>query len=203
MAKMAGGLFGKASGKLGTLVFAAWKGTQYVRSLVMPANPNTPAQQAQRNLFRNCVYFGKSLLGSVIQPFWDPFYKDNSGWAKWMDRNLTVMHPTFDATAAIMSEGILEGTVCTGATYAGPNVTMTWAPACLGNGLPTDNAVCIVFDAVNRVSFVNTTVDRSVGTANINVGAGRNATFMYAYLFFVDSATACSKRSQSDFEQVV
>jgi hypothetical protein len=196
-------LFGKYAGKLGSIVFAAWKGTQYVRALVIPANPSTPAQQAQRALFRNCVYFGKSVLGSVIQPFWDPFYKDNSGWAKWMDRNLTLMHPTFDATLAVMSEGILEATVCTGATYAGVNVTMTWAPATLGNGKATDKAVCVVFDAVNQVSFVNSTVDRSVGTANVNVGAGRNPLFMFAYLFFVDSATACTKRSQSDFEQVV
>jgi len=44
------------SGKVGKAgVFATWKGRQYRRSYVIPANPRTPAQQAVRNSFKNAV----------------------------------------------------------------------------------------------------------------------------------------------------
>ena len=50
-------IFGdKYSGKVGEAgVFASWKGRQYRRSYVKPANPNTPAQQAVRGSFANAV----------------------------------------------------------------------------------------------------------------------------------------------------
>jgi len=50
-------IFGdKYSGKVGEAgVFASWKGRQYRRSYVKPANPNTPAQQAIRGSFANAV----------------------------------------------------------------------------------------------------------------------------------------------------
>lgn len=45
-----------ASGQLGkTLVFFPWKGLDCVRSYVIPANPNTAGQQAQRTLMANAV----------------------------------------------------------------------------------------------------------------------------------------------------
>jgi len=44
------------SGKVGKSgVFAHWKGRQYRRSYVIPANPRTPMQQAVRNSFKNAV----------------------------------------------------------------------------------------------------------------------------------------------------
>ena len=44
------------SGKQGQAgVYATWKGRQYRRSYVIPANPRTPMQQAVRNSFRNAV----------------------------------------------------------------------------------------------------------------------------------------------------
>jgi len=200
--KLPGGIFAKASGRLGGLVFATWKGIQYARTWVIPANPRTAPQLAQRALFSNLVFVAKAILGSVIQTFWDPFIKDNSGWAVWMGQNLTAMHPTFDPTLMIVSSGVLEATPPTGCTYAGPNVTFTWSSAVLGNGLATDNAICVVYDFANHVAFVNSAVDRSVGTAAVNCGAGRNNMFMAGYLFFADSATAPTKKSASIYTAV-
>lgn len=46
----------KFSGQLGkTVVFASWKGIDYMRSYAQPSNPNTPAQQAVRGSFTNAV----------------------------------------------------------------------------------------------------------------------------------------------------
>ena len=46
-------LIGKAKGKMANAVFTTWKGQNVLKSKALnPYNPNTPAQQAQRNAFR-------------------------------------------------------------------------------------------------------------------------------------------------------
>jgi hypothetical protein len=42
-----------ASGQIGkSLVYGTWKGQKYARQYIVPTNPSTAAQQAQRNLFK-------------------------------------------------------------------------------------------------------------------------------------------------------
>ena len=57
MAKLTGPLFSlTASGKLaGSLVYGDWKGINYVRQRVIPANPNSAGQQTQRSYFTLAV----------------------------------------------------------------------------------------------------------------------------------------------------
>jgi len=52
-------------GKAGAVVAAAWKGILYARTWVIPANPNTAGQQAQRNAFARCVSCFQGLVASV------------------------------------------------------------------------------------------------------------------------------------------
>lgn len=54
MAKVSGPLFSmEASGSYGgAIVFAKWKGRQYSRQLVIPANPNSADQETARNRLR-------------------------------------------------------------------------------------------------------------------------------------------------------
>jgi len=67
MAKTTGPLFSLgASGKLAdTLVYAVWKGIATVRQFVVPANPNTTAQQNQRGFFTNAVAFWRNTTFSA------------------------------------------------------------------------------------------------------------------------------------------
>ena len=57
MAKVKGPLFSlSASGQIAkTLVYGDWKGIDVVRKYVIPANPNTAAQQTQRGYFGGAV----------------------------------------------------------------------------------------------------------------------------------------------------
>lgn len=57
MAKVKGPLFSlSASGQIAkTLVYGDWKGIDVVRKYVIPANPNTAGQQAQRAIFAAAV----------------------------------------------------------------------------------------------------------------------------------------------------
>jgi len=57
MSKLSGPLFSlSASGQLAkTLVFAKWKGVDYARQYVIPANPNSAAQQTQRGYLETAL----------------------------------------------------------------------------------------------------------------------------------------------------
>ena len=57
MAKVTGPLMSlSASGSFGdTLVYATWKGIQYVRQYFVPQNPNTAGQQVIRGYFSTAV----------------------------------------------------------------------------------------------------------------------------------------------------
>lgn len=59
MAKVRGALFSlNASGQLGdALVYGRWKGEAYAREYVIPTNPRTPAQEAQRAAVKQAVSF--------------------------------------------------------------------------------------------------------------------------------------------------
>jgi len=76
------------SGKVGKAgVFATWKGRQYRRSWVKPANPKTPAQQAVRNNFKNAVaewqgfsIYQKTAYNNLATPY------QISGFNLWVSR---------------------------------------------------------------------------------------------------------------------
>jgi hypothetical protein len=67
MAKLTGPLLSfDARGKLGnTLVFIGWKGIKTVRQFVIPANPNTPGQVAQRDNMTMAVARWKPLQAAT------------------------------------------------------------------------------------------------------------------------------------------
>lgn len=71
MAKVTLPLLGaEASGTVAnSLTFGKWKGINYVRARVTPANPQTAGQIDQRNLMTWCVRFWQSLP-SVVQDGW-------------------------------------------------------------------------------------------------------------------------------------
>ena len=62
-----------ASGKIAkSLVYATWKGIDTVRQYVVPSNPKTPAQQAQRSLLTMAVNLWRaSWLSQEIRESWN------------------------------------------------------------------------------------------------------------------------------------
>lgn len=195
-------LFSKPSGKLASIVFASWKGIAYGRLYVIPANPNTALQQVTRNKFKLAVYMAKAILGSVLNPFWDPFIKENSGYARFIGDFIKTITTEYDFLLIKVASGTLESTAILTSVYAGGNVTITWSTACLSNGLATDKACCLVYDVAHHVAFFNGAAARSAGTQAVAVGTGRTASFLKAYLFFSDSLTAPTVVSDSDAAQV-
>ncbi len=61
-----------ASGSLaGTMVFSKWKGRNYVRQLVRPANPKLPKQVSVRAMFKFLSQQWKPNISAVHQATWD------------------------------------------------------------------------------------------------------------------------------------
>jgi hypothetical protein len=88
MATLANGILGGVRGKVGGVVGAQWKDKNYIRAYVLPGNPNTPAQQAQRSKMRDAVAFVRPLVGSVMNRFMDPFLKSLSGYNRFIQLNV-------------------------------------------------------------------------------------------------------------------
>lgn len=67
-----------ASGQIAqSLVYSSWKGIKYVRRYVVPANPNTTAQQATRNVFTAGNTFWKGA-GALARAPWTRFASGQS-----------------------------------------------------------------------------------------------------------------------------
>jgi hypothetical protein len=202
MAKIPSGILGKISGKVGNVVGASWKGIAYIRAYVIPANPDTESQKAERGLFADLVALGHACLGSVIQPFWDPFLRGISGWSKFVGVNRKLYTAEDDYSPVKLATGTREGAVIAAAVYTSPNVAVSWDETVLGNGALTDDACVFIYDEVNKVGFFSSAVTRDDEASVINVGAGRAAANLNAWLFFVDDKDAPLSVSDSDHAQV-
>lgn len=128
MAKVSGPLLSfSASGQIANAqVYANWRGIQYVRQKVIPANPNTSAQQLTRNTFSwlsNIWKFG-------ITEFQLPWTAASQGQPLTarnllMKRNIPILRGLTENTAMIMSPGANGGLSAQSATAAGGAGTIT------------------------------------------------------------------------------
>lgn len=79
-------------GSVGDTTFSSWKGINYIRSRVTPANPNTVAQQNQRNKLKYSV-FQWQQLATDIKTRWNEYASpySRSGYNFWCDNNIPAM----------------------------------------------------------------------------------------------------------------
>ena len=169
------GILGGFSGKVGPVVGAKWKTIDYMRSYVIPANPNTSAQQLVRAKFAELVARGRQVLATLLNVYWDPFYSDMSGFNAFISKNYSLSSSTGALTSAnIMSEGTLEPTPSfIDATITGTSLVINWSPTVSGNGLATDIIKVVVYSLTSKnLYFITSAVQRSVGTATLTVPSG-------------------------------
>lgn len=154
------GILGGFSGKVGPVVGGKWKDIDYMRSYVIPSNPNTVNQQAVRTKFSKLVQYGRSLLATILQPFWDPFYSNMSGFNAFISTNYdTLDGSNFLQASSVIAKGTLETVHSNTSTYnsATGAITVTYSGEILGNGLDGDLVYAVA-------------VDRSTGNFYFSVG---------------------------------
>ena len=88
MAKIKSGILSKVQGKVAGVVGATWKGQNYLRELVKPGNPNTPAQQLQRGKMSVAVKASRTFLAPVLSPFVGKFVKNMSAYNWFVKQNI-------------------------------------------------------------------------------------------------------------------
>ena len=112
MAKLTGPLlsFG-ASGQIGkAMVVASWKGIDYARQYVVPANPRTTAQQTNRTRFAFLREMYK-LAPSLVRLPWQAFAKGRpfTDFNKYVGENNRLLVGEVDLQLMIMSPGARGG----------------------------------------------------------------------------------------------
>lgn len=181
------GILGGFSGKVGPVVGGKWKDVDYMRSYVKPANPNTENQQAVRGKFSQLVATARLLLSSILQPFWDPFISNMSGFNKFISVNypLSTSEGILQASS-LVSQGTLETLHTNTSTYnTGTGfVDTTFDDTIQGNGLATDVVVHVIYNiSTGQVWIETNSSDRTTGEASTQIPTGLTATNLIAYVF--------------------
>lgn len=179
MGKILSGILGPVTGKVGPVVGGTWKDQAYVRSYVIPANPNTVAQQAQRTKFGECVDFAKLLVGQVFNVYTDPFLKSMSGYNFFIKRNIDVFDGSTDYSALKLTEGKLAvpAIISVVPDESDARAVVTFDTTNGSNGAATDKVFACVYNVdTGAMGFAAAEVNRSTGTIDVpmQVSAGDN-----------------------------
>jgi len=100
-----------AAGTIGkSVVYASWRGKSYARRHVVPANPNSIAQQGVRTPFQWCQQVYKWLPADVVAA-WDAYAKGKAltGRNAFSKFNMAVLAGATDIDILTMSPGALGG----------------------------------------------------------------------------------------------
>lgn len=206
MGKIRQGILGGVSGKVGVVVGGDWKGIPYLRTFVIPANPNTALQQGVRSKMSLITSIGRTILNTIIQKFWDKYAVKMSGFNAFVKRSMLDMTSAVDYLNLSFARGGLEGVVISTKNYNDTTgvVTITFLTTTLSNGLPTDRIVAVVLDSANKVTFVaDSGTTRTAGTISLNIGGGRNVATLVFSLFaytFPGSVVTLVSNSMSEYE---
>lgn len=124
--------------KVADMVFSKWRGINYVRSRVVPSNPNTAAQQAVRNSLARCVDMYQGMQ-ATIKAAW--IYvasgKSYSGYNQMVSENRSKEEAATEITAAPTTDVASLATLsaATGSSATEIDVTFTPSPVPAGDKL--------------------------------------------------------------------
>lgn len=155
------GILGGFSGKVANIVGSSWKGIPVIKSLPLSvANPQSPGQVEQRSRLTGVVAAARTLLAALIQPYWNPFAQQESGYNAFVSTNIaTFVGGVFTDFANFFStRGSLLGVVQGASTAsAGTNtITIPWTDnSGQSDALATDEAVAVVYNSTQKYWIVD------------------------------------------------
>lgn len=185
--KMSNGILGRTSKSIGNITCANWKGINYARTKVTPANPRSEAQTAWRAAFAAVVAFVKDLTGPWLNIYLDWQIKGMSGY------NHVIK---YGVPAYFESELMLDVNIMSGKLF--PNsldepirdgitndLIVTWTENLGGLAKSTDKAIAACFSE-NTMKWYFGPSDKVRGdeTMKITIDETAIASPLYVYLFF-------------------
>lgn len=170
MARIRSGVLGNTRGKVAGVVGSQWKDKNYIREYVLPANPNTAAQQTQRSKMSDVVEFCKPLVGPVFNSYTDKFQKSMSGFNFFVKKNIAEFDGSPDHSNVKITEGKLHApTVVAGAYTNGvADIDITWEESIGNNGALDDKMYALAYNNTTKLwYFASTEADRDDETLTI------------------------------------
>ncbi|UKM63890.1 DUF6266 family protein [Flavobacteriaceae bacterium GSB9] len=194
MGKIAQGILGGLSGKVGNVIGGSWKGIDYLR--IKPssvANPRTVGQVNQRNKFAVTLEYLQPNIAFIQKGYKNYAVKKtefNAAMSYVLNNAITGIEPNFnvDYATALLSRGNLSSALNPGTdlTTAG-QVTFTWDDnSTEGNANATDKAMLLVYNPTKKESISQLEgAARTVGTEIVNIPAtytGDNVELFMAFI---------------------
>lgn len=176
------GIFGKAKNKLGNVVLFVWKGINAARSYVIPANPNTTSQKAQRNLMKQMVSYAQVVLIPFIHKYLNPFAVKMSGYNLFIQRNRNANFPGTEWNEKIFTVGSLPNP--TDIAYDSTARTIVgWNNTALPPGLLSTDYMCIIVDKEDG-SFIQLKDNVLLSAGHLSLSTPINPTdTVYAFVY--------------------
>lgn len=169
MAKLSAGILSQPRGKVAGVVGASWKGIGYVRAKVVPANPNTAAQQAQRSKMSVVVKAAQYILATILIPYVTPFQKKMSGYNWFCKANISgVVGTALGADIKITAGTEVAPVLAAVAPGTNPTISGTFTPVAVTASGETDYVgIAIYHKAANSFTFWPATVDAAAKTFTV------------------------------------
>ena len=178
MGKIAQGILGGLSGKVGNIVGGSWKGIDYIR--IKPssvANPRTEGQVNQRNKFTITLEYlqaTKDFIKIGYKSFATKKTEFNAAMSYVLNNAVGGIAPNFtiDYSLALLSRGPLSGVLngTTDLATAG-QVSFNWDDnSAEGNANVTDKAMVLVYNPSKKESIsILDGADRTVGSQVVTI----------------------------------
>ena len=178
MGKIAQGILGGLSGKVGNIVGGSWKGIDYIR--IKPssvANPRTEGQVNQRNKFTLTLEYlqaTKDFIKIGYKSFATKKTEFNAAMSYVLNNAVGGIAPNFtiDYSLALLSRGPLSGVLngTTDLATAG-QVSFDWDDnSAEGNANVTDKAMVLVYNPSKKESIsILDGADRTVGSQVVTI----------------------------------
>ncbi len=201
MAKLRGGLFGRPSGQVQNLVIGAARDrtgkVATARELVIPANPNSAAQQVQRGKFKDVLRTVRDIGPTEYQTYWNRGIGQLPGFQSLMSVLLRSINESYvytdppDVPLGTLHESDTLTIVSGGS--AG-QIAVTWSTENGSNGTANDKLHIFAILAARNADGIHPVKDgsaskvRSQATVSITgLTAGSN---YLVYVFFEGVGTA-------------
>lgn len=122
-----------ARNKVGDAVFSIWKGIPYVRTRVIPHNPQSDDQMVVRNSLARCVPLWRSLeeqLKDVLDTYANDYQMSGFNW--FISKN-RVLEETYNAGYITPPNRVIDAvTSLNAATGSSGQINLTWADGSVG-----------------------------------------------------------------------
>jgi hypothetical protein len=191
MGKIAQGVLGGFSGKVGNIVGGTWKGIDYMR--IKPANvsnPKTQGQLDQRSKFSTVLRFLQPLTDFLkvgFKLYAIKMTQFNSAMSYNLNNAITGTYPNFtiDYTKVLVSRGSLVGAAA--ASSSAGVVEFSWTDnSGSGNALATDKALLVVYNATKGYAVYDTAgASRATQAQNLTVPSDFSGDSVEAFIGFV------------------